>query len=277
MDDNGEVWAITMVRDEEDIVRATVGNMLTQVDRVLVADNLSRDNTRTILNQMVYRHPKQLEVVNDDEPGYYQSRKMTALALQAYEQGARWVVPFDADEYWVGSIGTIAETLRAHDPDFGIVTAELYDHVATRLDPIPGDMIDKRPWRRQYPLDLPKVACRTRGDMVIAQGNHGVTYVAGLPVARTPTPRITVHHYPYRSLEQFIHKIRNGADAYAATTLPDNVGPHWRQWGEMTDEQLAGVFHEYYWRDHPDRPIIHPDDPTEYPPLIRDVPRRVHI
>jgi glycosyltransferase involved in cell wall biosynthesis len=135
VDDNGEVWAITMVRDEEDIVRATVGNMLTQVDRVLVADNLSRDNTRTILNQMAYRYPKQLEVVNDDEPGYYQSRKMTSLALRAYQEGARWVVPFDADEYWVGSLGTIAETLRAHDHDFGIVTAELYDHVATRLDP----------------------------------------------------------------------------------------------------------------------------------------------
>jgi hypothetical protein len=88
---------------------------------------------------------------------------------------------------------------------------------------------------------------------------------------------LIVHHYPYRSLEQFIHKIRNGADAYAATNLPDNVGPHWRQWGEMSDEQLEGIFREYYWRDHPDRPIVHPDDPTEYPPLIRDVPRRVHL
>jgi glycosyltransferase involved in cell wall biosynthesis len=276
-DGNGQVWAITMVRDEEDIVRATVGNMITQVDRVLVADNLSRDNTRMILNQLAYRYPKQLEVINDDEPGYYQSRKMTDLALRAYEAGATWVVPFDADEYWVGSIGTIAETLRAHEDDYGIVTAELYDHVATRLDPTAGDIIDKRPWRRDYPLELPKVACRTSRDMLIAQGNHDVKYLDGLPVARTPTPRLTVHHYPYRTLEQFVHKIRNGADAYAATDLPATVGQHWRQWGEMTDDELAGIFHEYYWREQPDWSIQHPYDPTEYPPLIRDIPRRVRV
>jgi len=263
-----------MVRDEADIIQATVGHMLAQVDHVLVADNLSRDCTPEILGNLVRRFPERIDVVTDDEPGYYQSRKMTRLARAALVGGATWVVPFDADEIWVGSLGTVAETLRAHEADFGIVTAELYDHVATAKDPKVGDMVDRLPWRRTYPLDLPKVACRATDDLTIEQGNHNATY-SRVPAARTPSPRLTVHHYPYRSLEQFIRKVRNGADAYAAAPdLGGNVGRHWREWGDFTDDQLRALFHEYYYREEPELPITHPGDPKEYPPLIKDVPRR---
>jgi hypothetical protein len=40
------VVAVSMVRDEEDIVGATVAHMRSQVDHVIVADNLSTDRTR---------------------------------------------------------------------------------------------------------------------------------------------------------------------------------------------------------------------------------------
>ena len=44
--------AVTMVRDEADIIETTVRHMLTQVDVVIVADNRSVDGTREILDSL---------------------------------------------------------------------------------------------------------------------------------------------------------------------------------------------------------------------------------
>jgi len=264
------VWGITMVRDEADIIGATVVNMLHQVDHVLVADNLSRDTTRRILDTLAQRYPGRLHIVTDSDPGYYQSRKMTNLAKVARIAGADWVVPFDADEWWCSRWGTVAEVLHGLEAEYGIVTAELVDHMATSVDPKIGNPIVRLPWRRVKPLDFPKVACRTSEHLVIDQGNHWARYPGGLPVAATPNPHLVVHHYPYRSLEQFIRKVRNGADAYAATDLPEAIGKHWRSWGEMSDDTLRDIYQTWYFV--PDPVISRWVGLEEQPPLIHDVP-----
>lgn len=262
------MFAVSMVKDEADIIAATVGHMLTQVDEIIVADNMSSDGTRDILNDLGPR----VHVIDDHEIGYYQSRKMTELARRAVSFGATWVVPFDADEYWCSRWGTVAEVLRSAECDYGIVTAELYDHVATGWDPASGDPIDRLPWRRQHALPLPKVAVRADPDMVIEQGNHWARLP--IPPRHTDSPRLVVHHYPYRSVEQVIRKVRNGSAAYAATEgIPDNVGAHWRQWGAFSDEQIADLFRVWYWRDVPTNPYT-PEGGEQQEPLIMDSPRR---
>lgn len=246
------VIGVAMVKDEADIVRASVGNMLRQCDHVIVADNLSTDGTTEILAEM---QGDTLTVITDREVGYWQSRKMTELACQALEMGARWVVPFDADEIWCSRWGTVTEVLRGCDADYGIVLAELFDHMATAADDPNLPPVARMGWRRTAPLELPKVACRAMPGMVIEQGNHYARYPA--PLRPTEQARLTVHHYPYRSVHQFIRKVRNGAAAYAATSgLAPSTGAHWRQWGEMADEQLAEIFHVWYFRPDPPNPII---------------------
>jgi hypothetical protein len=248
-----DVIGVCMVKDEEDIVAATVGNMLRQVDHVIVADNLSSDLTRFTLDLLAALHADRLTVVTDPEIGYYQSRKMTGLARRAYDMGARWVVPFDADEIWTSRWGTVAEVLKGCDADYGIVTAELFDHMATGLDDQTiADPVLRLGWRRTEPLKLPKVACRALPDLVIAQGNHSAGYDA--PLRPTETPRITVHHYPYRSEAQFIRKVRNGAAAYRATEgIDEETGAHWRGWGDHDDDTLRDIFRTWYYRADPQR------------------------
>lgn len=246
------VIGVAMVKDEADIIRASVANMLRQVDHVIVADNLSSDGTTEILMEM--QHGQNLTVLDDREVGYWQSRKMTDLAHRALDLGARWVVPFDADEIWVSRWGTVAEVLRGCDPDYGIVLAELFDHMVTGADdPTISDPVARIGWRRTAPLELPKVACRALPGMVIEQGNHYARYPA--PLRPTEQARLTVHHYPYRSVEQMIRKVRNGAAAYAETSLPPTAGQHWRQWGTWSDEQIAEAFHVWYYRPDPPAPI----------------------
>lgn len=239
-------FGISMVRDEADIVEATITNMLNQVDEVIVADNGSVDGTREILNAL------NVEVVDDPEIGYYQSRKMTALAMRAREQGADWVIPFDADEMWYSPFGTIADVLSGLEDHIFVVPAFLYDHVPTDEDPKDPNPIKRMGWRRANPLPLPKVACRVRPSMTILQGNHSVAYKGDVDSLEG---QLIVRHFPYRSAEQFISKARNGAQAYAATDLDYDAGRHWRDYGSLYDSggpaALTNVFHTWFYKQHP--------------------------
>lgn len=238
------VFAVSMVRDEADIIAETVGHMLRQVDEVIVADNGSVDGTRDILADLG------VTVVGDPEVGYYQSAKMTGLAHLAASKGADWVVPFDADEWWYSPFGRIADVLTATAAF--VAEAALYDHVATAHDP-DGTPVARMGWRRRQPAELPKVAVRCRPDLVVHQGNHGAHYDG--PTAAVPG-LLVVRHFPYRTTDQFVAKARNGAQAYRATDLPETEGAHWRAYGDLLEaegaEGLAGVFRQWFWSSLPD-------------------------
>jgi glycosyltransferase involved in cell wall biosynthesis len=247
------VVAISMVKDEADIVAATVGRMVRQVDHVIVADNGSTDGTREILDSLG------CEVIDDPEVGYYQSAKMTALAMRAVEQGARWVVPFDADEVWLPRDGgRIADTLAGLPDNVLVCEAPLFDHVATGVDPTISNPVRRIRWRRAAAAPLRKVAVRPVEGVTIHQGNHGASF-EGIPHPAAVTTALEVRHYPYRSAEQFVKKVRNGAAAYAATDLPADVGDHWRSYGrilaEHGEEALGDVFRKWFWRATPDQPV----------------------
>lgn len=250
------VVGIARIKDEADIIAATVAHMLTQVDHVIVEDNGSTDGTLEILAGL------DVEVLHDPTIGYYQSAAMSRLAAMAGRSRPRdvtWVVPFDADEVWYSPHGRIADVLADY-PDAAIATAELYDHVATAADPDEGDPVKRIGWRRRESAPLHKVAVRPSLPVTIAQGNHGASY----PEPRTVDGLLVVRHYPYRSVEQFVSKVRNGAAAYAATDLPEDAGKHWRDYGRLLDsggpEAIGDVFRAWFWSA----------DPASDPALIFD-------
>lgn len=257
---------ISMCRDEADITEAFIRHAASQVDFMVVADNNSVDGTRDILDRLAKELP--LTVLDDPEIGFYQSVKMSELGEQAREMGADWIVPADFDEFWVSPHGRLGDILEQHTVDYGLVTAELYDYVATDLDDhCQSDPTKRLKWRRPYPLPLHKVAARAVPGLVIAMGNHWAHHP--IPARFTESPALVVRHLPYRTADQFIRKARNGSEAYRATTgLDESVGAHWRQWGAFTDEQLVDVFTTYYWRDRPQESLML--DGVEQPALVFD-------
>lgn len=211
-----------MVKDESDIIRQTIEHMLTQVDYILVLDNMSTDGTREILDSMTKGFAP-LQVFDDEEVGYHQARKITGTAHFAGEfQYARWIVPFDADERFSATDGTstVKEILERLRPKTMIAEAQWLTHNPN------GTTTKER---------LPKVACRYSPNLVIDQGNHFAHY--GKPVEKA-IGLLKVDHYPWRTPEQALRKIRNGIAAYrAAPDLPEKYGTHWKELARVLETE----------------------------------------
>lgn len=249
--------AVTMVKDEADIIGTTVRHMLTQVDYVIVSDNMSTDTTPDILLRLASDFPKRLVLERDDEVGYHQSRKMTRLAHRAHDLwNVDWVVPFDADEIWYSPFHhRLADHLDDVAGQWLVMPATVYDHVATRVDDESiVDPTERIGYRRMEPLPLNKVACQWRHDLTIEMGNHGARYHGGATIHE---PQLVVRHFPYRSVDQLIRKVENGAAAYKATNLDESYGAHWRQWGQLLEQSgpqaIDDLFHEWYYDRYPNR------------------------
>lgn len=240
--------AVSMVKDEADIIESTVRQMASQVDFLIIADNGSTDGTREILAELADDCCVILE--DDRDPAYFQSQKISALVAKASERGALWVIPFDADEWWYSPFGRMADVLAGYPG--AVATAPIFDHVATALDPDESDPVRRIGWRRTEPCPLQKVACRPVLRATIAQGNHGAHYPTQEPLPE----QLVIRHFPHRSTDQLIRKVRNGAAAYAATDLPEDQGKHWREWGRMLDERgeeaIGDLFREWYWSADPE-------------------------
>lgn len=239
------IVALYRVRDEADIIGASISRMLTQVDHIMVLDNGSTDGTREILDEL------DVEVFDDPELTHYQSRRMTWLAAQAANRGAEWVLACDADEVWYSPHGRIADVLGQLGG--AIAPAQIFNHRATAADdPSCEDPMARSGWREREALPLQKVACRPALRVTISEGNHAAHY----PAHASDPDQLVIRHFPYRSVEQFVRKARNGAAALAATDLPEDVGSHWRGYGRILDsrgpEGIAEIFYEHYYSEDPE-------------------------
>lgn len=234
---SGEVWGVTMVRNEQDIVGQCLRHLLGQgVDHLLVADNLSDDDTPAILAELA-ASDRRVHLARDIEPAYFQAEKMTYLARAAQRAGADWIVPFDADEFWFAEVGSLGEF-------FARATADPSTPQTIRAlihDTIPTGSSTVAPTRATYIMDSTptppgKVAYRAHRLAMLMMGNHGVKRVGGIGGG------LRIGHLLYRSPEQIARKARQGAEAVARAEGPDYVGAHWRALDALDREHIEEVW-----------------------------------
>lgn len=255
------VFGVTMVKNEIDVIVGIIQHMCSEVDELLVLDNGSTDGTCEAIKCLATKYP--ITLFEDPDPAYYQSARMSRLAEIAGEQGATWIVPFDADEIWhhVGEL-----RIRDYLPtvEHQIVNVPIRNHFCTSKDESGSNPFRTMVWKHDDWNPLGKVAFRYRTGAVIHQGNHGVILPGNPPVLNGD---LEIRHFPYRSAQQFVNKAVQGAKAYeAASDLDPGMGTHWRMYGKVVEEHGVEALVEHFYAHfyYPEPELVMTYDPAPY-------------
>jgi len=248
-----KVWAVGMVRDEADVIEYTLRHLIASaVDGIVVADNLSTDGTRDIILNVRRQVRTPIILIDDTDPAYYQSAKMTALlqiALRHADQEWPWIVPFDADEVLVCSYRVpFAKYLRSMPETRRCFSVPMVNYFPCYLDREHHNPF-KRIVHRHVPLNtLPKVVFRGTAGITIQQGSHAVLDTDGSTLEATHSTMLKICHFPYRSAEHFVRKAINGGLAYQAANLPESEGAHWRAYYAAFERGGEAALVDWYQR-----------------------------
>lgn len=265
-----KVFAVMMVKDEEDIVGYTIKHLIAEdVDGMVIYDNGSTDGTAGIIADIQRNSPIPISLRKDEEPAYYQSEKTTEMALAAKKMGADIILPVDADELpysWDGN--KVASVLRRElaSGSGPVVGMPWWFHFPTTSDICSPNPFKAMVYRQAAANQLFKIAVRFDEHMVIEQGNHNVRWDGGKVIPGIGTS-LNVRHFPYRGVDQFVRKIVNGGQAYAAggDKIPAIFGTAWRQYYQAYLDfgrpGLEKIFHENYFYGDPGTLIY---DPAPY-------------
>jgi hypothetical protein len=240
-----------IVRDEDDIIESNILHHLKQgFDQIVVMDNSSRDETRSILERLVKKHP--VSVIDQPDTDYRQDEWATALALRLRDLGVDWAISLDADEFISveGSLRSMATTFPSHPlicrrqnilPGRSEASKLIGNPVAAALYRVvsPLGMIadlgpDSEPAIPLMLRTMPgKCLFPTQGLRSVHRGGHDVDHENPF---RANLAGVLIRHYPIRSFPRFQRKIEHSRQRFDQDQGESpHVSWHLRRWIERDD------------------------------------------
>lgn len=207
------IVAIAMARNEGPYIGDVIDHLWANgVDTIVVEDGTSTDDTVEVCVA------KGCQVVAETHREYDQPERMHRLASDWCAIGD-WMIPFDADEFWCGETGTLAEVLGPLD------ATKCWAHMVEHRD---------RDHRAASLKPLPKVAFRWDPAAKIAFGNHSVV----LP-GRDAWGLLLVREWQYRTFDHFIEKVEKQRELLSVSPGIGAHGQHKNRLVSMSDMELA--------------------------------------
>jgi glycosyltransferase involved in cell wall biosynthesis len=248
-----QVHGLLVARNEVDIIRTNVLYHLSLgLDRLLVVDNGSSDGTDQVLRELG-KDPRVRWT--RDEGLFYHGHIATELAREAFREGADWVVPIDADEFWHAPGGNFRGVLE--ESEAGALRARLLNFFQRReqresapdallymtrriREPVVTERGNRKLARElveshkisKLEIELKKWVSRPTADIEIVFGNHKVERVAGL---KRESHEIVCLHAPIRSRVRLDGKAEVGERSEETGSDP-NQGWHVKRWRRLRDE-----------------------------------------
>jgi len=124
-----KIFGLCCVRDAADIIGVTCAyHLAIGFERLIVVDDGSTDGTGDILRGLA-RATGRIDIIRSDAAHFDQGELTSKAARRAVDQGADYIAPFDADEFFVFK-GDARQMLAAFAPD--IVRVQLTNFVQSR-------------------------------------------------------------------------------------------------------------------------------------------------
>lgn len=247
---------VVLVKNEEDIIEYNICfHARMGVDAFIVMDNNSTDNTLDILSSLKTKY--ELTVLHQRKNDYQQKKWMGQLVRKARKMGASWVIPNDADEFWLPRQGeNLKQNLQLKD---STITLHRTNVLLNKPGFLPNRTFYKIIKTTKYTQEQelyddninimfanisPKVIVNPNGFIKIAAGNHRATHIANFLTARHSSD-IEVLHFPIRSWQHFENNV-----THVMTMLSKDstirVGDHYKRWGRMLKKDtLINEFNKF--------------------------------
>lgn len=269
-----KVYAISLLRDEEDIVSQAIDNQIANnVDGIIVSDIMSEDHTMDILKSKIpicKERGIDYVIIEEKQFGYFQAIKYNGMAKLAAERAndKTMIIPFDCDEFWTCPRMPLADFLKTSEIEYWWVG--MWNFIITaKDDPNENDPIARMKWYLsagdpRMEISNVKViyvcgpnvwlelgAHRTRNpsmDSFMPDGGHRGPHIHH---TRAGLDQVLLRHYPVRSFEQMKRKYHNNAAAMAASTMgKTSANRHSVERGAYNEEQMKELFsRQHYSRD----------------------------
>jgi len=236
-----KIIALSMVRNEQDIIEPFVRHNLKFVDFMVIADNNSTDKTSGILKELA-KETKRILVFERHEVAYTQAAFMTSL-LQAVQSTffSDFIVCLDADEFigaknksmFVDALSTIPRYGFGRMPWQTYILPKGAEHEGAENPP--SSMLWKR--KKEYENHF-KVVLRLdgalRNNISLSAGNHIASDIEGNMLPSIILEGVPLLHFPVRSVKQLTTKSINGWMAVQAKRklngkLERNEAHQWRE------------------------------------------------
>lgn len=224
------IVGVAVVRDEEDIVEASIRHNLRVLDAIQVVDHASTDATSAILAALA-AEGLPVSVSRDDTLGSLPPEATAALVRRALEAGADLCVPIEADEFLrvpsrealeravadAGPVGRLAIAVHTCAPDFAS----------------DGDIVARLRRAKRRSAEPP-------GSVRIAVTRRLLDPAAS-QAAATPAlaePVVAIASVPVRSAGQYVTKVAIGylSRWLATPPVPEGANPYREAYAEI----LAG-------------------------------------
>ena len=234
-----KIWAVSMVKNEEDIIESFCRYTLQFCDGLLIRDDNSLDYTSVMIQKLI-NEGSQIVLFKTPESGTidfgrYQFHIFNDLARQAFEEhGADWVIPLDADEFLCCP--------DYSDPRAGIekLDESLEYRIYSRTYIFEGQPTDlsvflpcqfrsflRDPKERRMAKTILSRKLYFEYRAKISIGHHHLEFNAEPYPKIEFTDSLVSAHYPFRSVEQMLTKVIIGELNYKASLNRNNCGLHW--------------------------------------------------